>query len=174
MVLKRIGIPIIEIPINVPLLSKADMWPFRFAQRRKRGLPNMVIYLLSSSPKNGMEIMDGVESITRGWWRPTPGSIYPLLKEMSDQGIVKKREDRKYELTSRGRSQSEGFFGSHRHRPRTMDDMVDEMHGFVSYMEDAKGIDRNNLEQHLGKLRSLAKRLTELAGEDDAHEEQGS
>lgn len=144
------------------------MWPFRFAQRRKRGLPNMVVYLLSSSAKNGMELMDGVESITRGWWRPTPGSIYPLLKEMSDQGIVKKRDDGRYELTPKGRVQSEGFFGSHHRRPRTMDDMVSEMDGYVSYMEDVKGTDKVGLDQHRNMLKGLAKRLNALAGEDEA------
>jgi len=143
------------------------MWPFRFAMRRKRGLPNMVVYLLSSAPKNGVELMDGVESVTRGWWRPTPGSIYPLLKEMSDQGIVKMRDDKRYELTSKGRTQAEGSFGPRRRRPRTMDDMVDQMHSFVSYMEDAKASGREDLQPHLAKLRGLAKRIREVAGEED-------
>jgi len=118
--------------------------------------------------------MDGVESITRGWWRPTPGSIYPLLKEMSDQEIVKKREDGRYELTPKGRAQSEGFFGSHHRRPRTMDDMVSEMDGYVSYMEDTKGSGKESLEPHKYKLKSLAKRLAELAGEEGSRNEQHS
>ena len=150
------------------------MWPFRFAQRRKRGLPNMVVYLLSSSPKNGMELMDGVESITRGWWRPTPGSIYPLLKEMTEQGIVKKREDGRYELTPKGRSQSDGFFGSHHRRPRTVEDMVSQMNSFVSYMEDAKATGREDLQPHLAKLRGLAKRISDFAGEEDGEKSRHS
>ncbi len=144
------------------------MWPFRFAMRRKRGLPNMVVYLLSTSPKNGMELMDGVEAITRGWWRPTPGSIYPLLKEMSDQGIVRKREDGRYEVTPKGRSQMQGGFGPPVHRrPRTAGDMLEQMHGFVSYMEEVKGSGGAQLEPHRSKLKDLSKRLADLAGEDD-------
>jgi DNA-binding PadR family transcriptional regulator len=142
------------------------MWPFRFAMRRKRGLPHMVVYLLSSSPKNGVELMDGVESITRGWWRPTPGSIYPLLKEMSDQGIVTKRDDGKYDLTPKGRSQFEGSFAPRPRWPQTTDDMVTQMQSFVSYMEDVKRSKSGELEPHRSKLRSLAKRLSDLAGEE--------
>ena len=146
------------------------MWPFRFAMRNKRGLPNMVVYLLSSSPKNGVELMDGVESITRGWWRPTPGSIYPLLKEMSDQGLVKKREDGKYELTDRGKSQFEGPAHHRPHWPRTTGDMVTQMNSFVSYMEDLKGTDPGELKPHEGTLKELAKRISELVGADEKHE----
>ena len=142
------------------------MWPFRFAMRNKRGLPHMVVYLLSSSPKNGVELMDGVESITRGWWRPTPGSIYPLLKEMSDQGIVKKKDDGKYELTEKGRSQFGGFSGPRPHWPRTTDDMVSQMQSFVSYMEDLKSSDKAGLDQERSRLRELAKRIEDLVGED--------
>ena len=89
------------------------MWPFKFAMTRgrKRGLPHMVMYLLSSSPKNGVELMDGVQSITRGWWRPTPGSIYPLMKEMVSQGLVRKLDDGRFELTDKGRSEAGGYFG---------------------------------------------------------------
>ena len=142
------------------------VWPFRFAMRRKRGLPHMVVYLLSSSPKNGVELMDGVESITRGWWRPTPGSIYPLLKEMSDQGIVTKRDDGRFELTSKGRSQFEGPVGPRPHWPRNIDDMLSQIQTFVSYMEDVKNSRRSDLELRKAKIRSLARRLTELVGED--------
>ncbi len=147
------------------------MWPFKFAmqRRRKRGLPHMILYLLSSSPKNGVELMEGVQSITRGWWRPTPGSIYPLLKEMSDQGIVKKREDGRYELTAKGRSEVKGGFGPPMHRrPRTPGDMLSQMHGFVSYMEEVKSSDSGQLEPHRSRMRELAKRLEDLAGQDDS------
>ena len=147
------------------------MWPFKFAmeRRRKRGLPHMTIYLLTSGPKNGVELMDGVQNITRGWWRPTPGSIYPLLKEMSDQGLVKKREDGKYELTPSGREQADEAFGPRRRRrrPQTTGDMVSQMDGMVSYMEDLRGAASDELRPHIGALRDLAKRISNLAESGD-------
>lgn len=143
------------------------MWPFKFAWRNRRGLPNMVLYILSTSPKNGVELMDGVESITRGWWRPTPGSIYPLLKEMTEEGILKKRDDGKYELTEKGRSQLGTPSNPRPHWPRDTGDMVDQMHSFVSYMEDVKTTQKGELKPHQSRLRELAKRLSDLAGEEE-------
>ncbi|MDG6954873.1 MAG: PadR family transcriptional regulator [Nitrososphaerota archaeon] len=139
------------------------MWPFKFAmgRRRKRGLPHMVMYLLSSSPKNGVELMDGVHSITRGWWRPTPGSIYPLMKEMTDQGLVKKRDDGRFELTAKGRSEAGGF-GHGPQRPQTVDDALDQVQNLVSYMEDLKRSGREPLGGRSDKLKDLAKRLSDL------------
>ena len=123
----------------------------------------MVVYLLSSSPKNGVELMDGVESITRGWWRPTPGSIYPLLKEMSDQGIVRKLGDGRYELTQKGKEQGQVPFGPHRRRFRTPDDVVGQMNSLVSYLEDERSSGRETLDSHRAALGALSRRMANLA-----------
>jgi DNA-binding PadR family transcriptional regulator len=143
------------------------VWPFRFAVRNKRGLPNMVAYLLSSSPRNGVELIDGIEQVTRGWWRPTPGSIYPLLKEMTVQGIVKKRDDGRYELTEKGRSQLGGAFHHRPHWPRDPGDMVTQMTSFVSYMEEL-GAGSEELRPQVAALRQLAERIWALVGETRA------
>lgn len=140
------------------------MWPFRFAMHRKRGLRVMVVSLLSSSPKNGAEIMNGVEEMTRGWWRPTPGSIYPLLTMMGEEGTVRKRQDGRYELTSKARKEIEVSFGGRFRRPRTPDEVVTEMNGFVSFLEDVGSSNQGDLDPHLDKLRRLAKRISDLAG----------
>lgn len=110
--------------------------------------------------------MDGVESMTRGWWRPTPGSIYPLLKEMTDGGIVRKLEDGRYELTQKGRSQAEGFLGPRHQSPRTTGDMLNRMQSFVSYMEDTKSSGKESLKDHQNTLNELAKRISNLAKDD--------
>jgi DNA-binding PadR family transcriptional regulator len=128
----------------------------------------MVVYLLSSSPKNGVEIMDGVESITRGWWRPTPGSIYPLLKEMTDQGIVKKRDDGRYELTQKGRDQGQMPFGPRMRRVRSPDEVVGQMNNLVSYLEDAKSSSKESLDSHRAALAALSKRISNLAEDEKA------
>lgn len=146
------------------------MWPFRFAMQRgkRRGLPHMTIYLLTAGPKNGVELMDGVQNITRGWWRPTPGSIYPMLKDMTDQGLVVKRDDGRYELTQKGREQAHEAFGPHRRerRPQSTEDMLGQMSGFVSYMEDLKATDSADLGPHAGTLRELARRISDLVPDD--------
>jgi DNA-binding PadR family transcriptional regulator len=128
----------------------------------------MVVSLLSSSPKNGVEIMDGIETMTRGWWRPTPGSIYPLLTRMSEEGTVRKREnDGRYELTAKARKEIDVSFGPRFRRPRTTDEIVTEMEGFVSYIEDLDKARNQELKPHLEKLKGLAHRLSHLAGEEE-------
>jgi DNA-binding PadR family transcriptional regulator len=134
----------------------------------------MVVSLLSTSPKNGVEIMDGVETMTRGWWRPTPGSVYPLLEKMVNEGTILKRTDGRYELTPNARKELSASFGPRFRNPRTTADMVNEIQGFVSYMEDLKGSGREELEPHRKKLRDLARRLSDLSGEEGAREHSNS
>jgi DNA-binding PadR family transcriptional regulator len=143
------------------------MWPFRFAMHKRRGLRNMVVYLLSSSPKNGVELMDGVEAITRGWWRPTAGSIYPLLEKMAEEGTIRKKpDDGRYELTARAKNEANVTFGPSFRKPHSVDDMLSEMNSFVSNMEDLKSTRRENLEPHGDKMKSLARRLLDLVRDE--------
>ena len=44
-----------------------------------------IVTMLASSPKNGVELMDEIERMTQGWWRPSPGSVYPGPRA-ADQG----------------------------------------------------------------------------------------
>jgi DNA-binding PadR family transcriptional regulator len=138
------------------------MWPFRFAMHKRRGLRNMVVYLLSSSPKNGVELMDGVETITRGWWRPTPGSIYPLLEKMVEEGSIQKRVDGKYELTPDAKNEAEVSFGPWARQPKTVEGVTSELSSLVSYLEDLKGSGKMQ-DSQLKSLRGLAKRVADLA-----------
>jgi len=110
--------------------------------------------------------MDGVQSITHGWWRPTPGSIYPLLKEMTDQGLVKKLDDGRYELTEKGRSEAGGSFGPAPARGQTMDELVEQLSSSVSYMEDLQRSGRGNVTEQADRLREIRSRISALMEED--------
>jgi len=132
---------------------------------RKRGLRMMVVSLLSSSPKNGVEIMDGIEAMTRGWWRPSPGSVYPLLEMMEGEGTVHRRNDGRYELTPKANAELEVSFGTITRTPRTGADAIEEIQSLVSFVEDLAKTKQNEMQGQKEKLRDLAKRLGELAGE---------
>jgi len=122
----------------------------------------MVVSLLSSSPKNGVEIMDGIEAMTRGWWRPSPGSIYPLLERMAAEGTVKKRDDGRYELTPKANAELEISFGAMSHSPRTSGAALAEMQNMVSLLEDMASTNPDEIRTQKEKLKALAKRLEEL------------
>ena len=64
---------------------------------------------LNQKPMPGSEIMSELETETRGYWRPSPGSIYPLLAWLQDQNLIKEAEQtepgiRRYTLTDNGKA----------------------------------------------------------------------
>jgi DNA-binding PadR family transcriptional regulator len=48
-----------------------------------------VIILLNKKPSHGYEIMKEIESRTKGFWAPTPGGIYPILRDLEKNGYIK-------------------------------------------------------------------------------------
>jgi DNA-binding PadR family transcriptional regulator len=59
-------------------------------------------------PYSGSEIIEDIEKITNGFWKPSPGSIYPLLTWLQDGGYVKEMPSeengmKRYALTDKGK-----------------------------------------------------------------------
>ena len=68
-----------------------------------------VLESLGEKPMSGSEIIDQIESRTNGRWKPSPGSIYPLLAWLQDSGHVKEllaeqSGMKRYELTESGKA----------------------------------------------------------------------
>ncbi|MBS7287513.1 MAG: PadR family transcriptional regulator [Candidatus Freyarchaeota archaeon] len=49
----------------------------------------LILLLLSQTPLHGYALMKLIRNCTGGWLRSTSGNIYPLLREMENQGLVK-------------------------------------------------------------------------------------
>jgi DNA-binding PadR family transcriptional regulator len=85
------------------------MFPFRHTAMVPKGfLRYRVLKLLSEKPMSGSEIMSEMERQTSGYWRPSPGSIYPLLAWLQDKGYVKEVAQqesgvKRYALTDQGK-----------------------------------------------------------------------
>jgi len=47
-----------------------------------------VLVLLSEQSRNGYQIMQEIEQRSGGVWRPSPGSVYPALAQLEDEGLV--------------------------------------------------------------------------------------
>lgn len=129
----------------------------------------IIVSLLWSSPMNGTEIMDGVEEKTRGWWRPTPGAIYPLLSRMAEEGTIRKVDGR-YELTPRARKEFEASPFPWFRRPREGTEIVRHMESLTDQLETESRSGNDKLASNSVALRTLAKRLIELAGEESAQD----
>jgi DNA-binding PadR family transcriptional regulator len=64
--------------------------------------------MLNEKPMSGAEIMREMEDKTSMRWKPSPGSVYPLLSWLLDSGYTKELADseagvRRYELTEEGK-----------------------------------------------------------------------
>jgi DNA-binding PadR family transcriptional regulator len=68
-----------------------------------------VLEALAEKPMSGSELMNEIEKRTDGRWKPSPGSIYPLLAWLQDNGYVKELPSdqsgmKRYELTDSGKA----------------------------------------------------------------------
>ena len=48
-----------------------------------------VLMLLSRKPSHGYEIMKEINSRTKGFWQPTPGGVYPILRDLEKSRYIK-------------------------------------------------------------------------------------
>lgn len=67
-----------------------------------------ILALLGESPMHGYQIMRELGERSGGVWRPSPGSVYPTLQLLQDEGLVSSTESeggrRTFELTDDGRA----------------------------------------------------------------------
>jgi len=112
---------------------------------------------------NGAEIMEEMDRMTMGWWRPSPGSIYPLLDQLTEEKLVRKREDGKYEVTETARSGPDWSRGWTGRGPRTPQDAVADVESYVAYLEDLGSGGKTDLGDLGPRLKAVSKRLDDLA-----------
>jgi DNA-binding PadR family transcriptional regulator len=65
-----------------------------------------VLALLGERPMHGYEMLTELSARTQDLWRPSPGSLYPALQLLEDQGLVRSVTAdgrRRFELTDEGR-----------------------------------------------------------------------
>ena len=77
-------------------------------RRAQRGdVRTAVLDVLDEEPRHGYEVIRELEARSGGRWRPSPGSVYPTLQMLEDEGLVTGEErdgKRVYSLTEAGRT----------------------------------------------------------------------
>ena len=96
-----------ECPYQLPLLPSRH-WARHMATVPKGFLHCQVLELLNGKPLSGSEIMSEIEKKTNGSWKPSPGSVYPLLAWLQDNGYIREVPSeesgiKRYMLTDKGR-----------------------------------------------------------------------
>ncbi|POM25629.1 Transcriptional regulator YqjI [Actinomadura rubteroloni] len=77
-------------------------------RRTRRGnVRAALLALLAERPMHGYEMIQELDSRTGGVWRPSPGSVYPTLQMLEDEGLITGAEQggkRLFSLTETGRA----------------------------------------------------------------------
>lgn len=80
----------------------------RGRQRLRRGdVRAAVLVLLEEAPRNGYQIIQELTERSNGAWRPSPGSVYPILQQLEDEGLVEISSSvsgKTYNLTATGKA----------------------------------------------------------------------
>ena len=80
--------------------------PFGRGRARRGDVRAAILALLAERPMHGYEMIQELEGRTHGLWRPSPGSVYPTLQLLEDEGLVEHEEERgkrRFRLTDEGR-----------------------------------------------------------------------
>jgi DNA-binding PadR family transcriptional regulator len=76
----------------------------------KRGdMTPIILQTLSERPMHGYEIIRELEKKSHGFWRPSPGSVYPTLQLLEEQDFVTGNDvggKKVYELTKLGQDEA--------------------------------------------------------------------
>lgn len=138
------------------------------------GLRIWIIHVLDEQgPKNGVELMDAVQSHYIGLnkshhkrhsKRPSPGSVYPMLKKMVDENLINKMGDGRYELTKKGEEKSykifRHFHGNHSNIDTTaIENTLTELDSNITYLENIK---KEKLSSHNEFIGNLSTRLQQI------------
>ena len=68
-------------------------------RRMRRGdVRAALLVLLAEESRNGYQLMQEIEQRSDGNWRPSPGSVYPALSQLEDEGLIATEETGKRKL----------------------------------------------------------------------------
>src|SRR6204780_5132097 len=68
-------------------------------RRARRGdIRTAALLLLAEEPRNGYQIMQEVQERSGGLWSPSPGSVYPALAQLEDEGLIRTQEEDGHKL----------------------------------------------------------------------------
>jgi DNA-binding PadR family transcriptional regulator len=125
------------------------------------------LILLSKKPHHGYEIMKEIKERTRGFWKPTAGGMYPILKDLQKSGYIQgewdaktRRRKRIYEVTESGRAVLKRALAKENRLADTMRNLFEE------YMKGVLEVDTQP-----DSVLSIPRPLSELLKETNEKEE---
>jgi DNA-binding PadR family transcriptional regulator len=146
--------------------------------RKRRGdVRAALLLLLAEEPRNGYQLMQAIEELSGGRWRPSPGSIYPTLAQLEDEELIRATNSdgtKLFEITEAGREHVEQ---RHEQPPPWLDDESEAITDFrsqikqlhIAAMQVVHAGQSNQIESAATALAEARRKLyLILAGEEDA------
>src|SRR5215471_8233544 len=88
----------------------APPWAQRGGRMRRGDIRTALLVVLEDGPGHGYDLIQRLEEKTDGGWRPSPGSVYPTLQMLEDEGLITVAPDdggrKSYTLTDTGRAEA--------------------------------------------------------------------
>ena len=166
-------------------------WRPRFEPHRERGRRRggrgrgtnvrlAILTLLAERPMHGYEMIQEIEQRSGGSWRPSPGSVYPTLQLLEDEGLIVAEAAeggrKRYTLTDAGREAQAGESASER---APWEDLNDEfgqtildskmaIHGIMQAMGEVMRAGTDSQRQRAREVLDRARReIYQILADDD-------
>lgn len=125
------------------------------------------LILLSKKPHHGYELMKEIKVRTRGFWKPTAGGMYPILKDLQKSGYIQgeweaktRRRKKIYKITESGKMVLKRALAKENQLANTMKNL------FEKYMKGVLEVDTQP-----DSALSIPRPLSELLKETNEKEE---
>lgn len=125
------------------LFGMAQHGQSRGPKVRRGDVRAAILDVLAVQPMNGYQIIQQIAERSGGAWKPSPGSVYPTVQQLEDEGLVCARESdgrRMLELTEDGRAYVE--------------DHPDEMAATWRVFDESAEADTGDLKPVIGQVMS--------------------
>lgn len=83
-----------------------DLGPSRGPKVRRGDVRSAILDVLAGGDMNGYQVIQTIQERSGGGWKPSPGSVYPTVQQLEDEGLLHTREAdgrRELHLTTEGR-----------------------------------------------------------------------
>lgn len=141
------------------------------------------LLLLDEEPRNGYQLIQDIAERSNGAWRPSPGSIYPALAQLQDEGLIAEGQAdgrRTFALTETGRAhvrdRREELAAVFDGLDEPVDEAAVELQSLLAQLGAAVGqVAQAGTEEHLAAARQLLvqtrRALYRLLADDAPQEE---
>jgi DNA-binding PadR family transcriptional regulator len=114
--------------------------PFTGELRRRQVLPLLILHYINATPSYGNQLIDRISAVTAGVVSVNPNTMYPLLRQLEERGLIEgrwehpeRRSRRYYSITAAGREEYGRLMGEVRpfldSVARSIEEIVSEVYG---------------------------------------------